>query len=178
MDNIMQLNDAILWDYVDGFLEPSSMEAVENSLQNAPYWQDRLAQIREEKKAYSKVPLEKPALGFTDRVMAAWAVEYIALAAPKPKHDRKIQGILIGFGFILFLPLVMMLAYVFRMSESFTIQLDTSAWTDLNWAALFDNAGVQCLLYIGFTVLALNLLEKYLNQRGVLAKIGISHGKK
>ena len=96
MNNFL-LNDALLWDYADGLLDPTAKQQVDAYLKQHPEWKARLEMVLAEKKAlFGAHALEKPFPGFSDHVMAAWTtgqVEAFAASAKAKGRDWIVYGV-------------------------------------------------------------------------------------
>lgn len=169
MEKNILLTDELLWDYADGFLDPEKVVQVDDYLRLHPEWQSRLEAIQAEKKAFTALPLEQPNAGFAERVMAAWTVEQVNVKAPEPGKDWIIRIIIAVFGLFVLIPMVVMVLAAVQMTPEALIPFEVPTMPYVNWTGIFHHTALHYSLYLGLTFLSLRLLEKVLQQKGILS---------
>ena len=166
--NNMPMNQDLLWDYADGLLDAATRREVEAFIKQHPEWQAQLHAIQQEKATLFGAPLlEKPAPGFADHVMAAWAgkqVESLAVQAQKQGRDWIVTAITAVFGLFIAVPLIAFLWEAVKsgwqgISVDTPELLPTVAWEQ--WAQL---PVLQYAASLLLTFLALRLAERVLLQ--------------
>ena len=164
MNNFL-LNDALLWDYADGLLDPTAKQQVDAYLKQHPEWKARLEMVLAEKKAlFGAHALEKPFPGFADHVMAAWTtgqVEAFAASAKAKGRDWIVYGVAAGFGLFILAPIVAMCASLFQ-GESIGLSIELPKMPVFDWAALLQLPMLQYAVYLSLTFLAWRLAERVL----------------
>lgn len=164
----MPINENLLWDYADGLLDAAARREVEALVKQHPEWQAHLNAILQEKATLFSAPLlEKPASGFADRVMAAWAggqVESFAAQAGKQGRDWIVTAVTAVFGLFIAVPLM---AFLFEALKSGWqgISVDTpELLPTIDWEQWFQLPVLQYAAYLLLTFLALRLAERVLLQ--------------
>jgi len=165
------INEEMLWDYADGFLLEAEKRQVEAYIQQYPEYRVKLESILAEKRAFAAMPLEKPKAGFADGVMAAWAAEQAGAVAAKPAKPRDwILWALGGFmGVLLLGALVLGIGLAPAMPTVTIPDQYVSQLPVVDWAAILGSAVLRYGLILMLTVLMLQILDKYLQQRNRLA---------
>lgn len=172
MDNHFLLTDDLLWDYADGFLSPAEKQQVEAYLQQHPEWQPKMQAVLAEKKSFSQLPLSKPHPGFADRVMAAWAMEHVGKKATSAGQDWIIRAIVIVFGLFVLTPLIAMVVIGLQTAlPAVSLPVELPSAPDINWSKILGHPALYYSVMLGMTYLVLRLLEKYLQQKGILGKV-------
>lgn len=165
------LTDELLWDYADGLLDGAEKIRVEAYLRQHPEQQRRFDAIMAEKRAFAGLPLEKPAAGFANQVLAAWAAEQATLKVAAPAkakgHDWVLWAIAAAFGLLLIVPFLFSPAttapeWSMNVPEEYVPQFQAPSfdWAGFLSSPLLRNA---LLLLLGF--MSLKLLDKYLQVR-------------
>lgn len=161
--NSFLLDDALLWDYADGLLDPNAKQQVDAYLKQHPEWKARLEAVLAEKKAlFGAHALEKPFPGFADHVMAAWTtgqVEAFAGSTKAKGRDWIVYALAIGFGFFILVPIVAMCASLLQ-GGLVDLPIDLPEMPTFDWAALFRLPMLQYAAYLSLTFLALRLAER------------------
>lgn len=168
MENNFLLNDDLLWDYADGFLNDEEKIRVDAYLRQHPEWQERLEAILAEKRAFHATPLEKPKPGFSDRVMAAWAAEtHASYAANAKGKDWIIYLISSVLG--LFICAAFVVAGMQAAPTNLPVEMPEMPTYD--WSQIFGNQVLQLGLFFMLALITLKFVEKYLEQRRVLDRL-------
>jgi hypothetical protein len=168
MENNFMLNDDLLWDYADGFLTAEEKVRVDAYLHQYPEWQERLDAILAEKRAFHAMPLEKPRVGFSDRVMAAWAAEtHAAYTAPGKGKDWIIYLISAVLG--LFICAAFVVAGMQAAPTNLPVEMPEVP--EVDWTQITGNAALQFGLYMILALFALKFVERYLHQRRALEQL-------
>ncbi len=167
MENNSLLTDDLLWDYADGFLDAAEHERVTENLRHFPEAQSRLADILAEKKSFAALPLETPKPGFSERVLAAWAVEQTqAVRSPEKGRDWMVLAISGVFGLLLLLPLAVLLVTTLQ-GQGPMLPADYGL-PAVNWGGVLANPIVYYTVGSALTFFSLKLLDKYLQQKKTL----------
>jgi anti-sigma factor RsiW len=164
MENHFLMTDDILWDYADGFLSNQEKLQVDAYLTQHPEWHVRLQAVLAEKRELSALPLEAPAPGFSDRVMAAWAAEHVATKAAAKGDDWIVRLIAVVFGLFVLTPVVVMVVAALRLSpeEAPALELPQVALPTVSMEAWLDSAFLQYGLLLAFVFIGLRFLDKVL----------------
>ncbi|MBU6343484.1 MAG: hypothetical protein KGS48_18445 [Bacteroidetes bacterium] len=107
MNKFTVITDALLWDYVDGFLDEADDAHVKIVLEQSPELRQKLALIVAEKSAWACSPLESTPPAFADSVMAAWAGAQWNARATQTAQDPVMRLIPIALGALLLLCLIL-----------------------------------------------------------------------
>lgn len=177
MENKFLLTDDMLWDYADGFLEEGEIRQVEAYLQQHPEQRQRLESIQAEKRAFAALPLDKPNKSFADGVMAAWVAEQASskkLAPAKPRDWILLSlggfmGLLL-LGALFLVPALAPSLEPVTMPEQYMPQMPA-----IDWTTILESAVLRYGLILMLVVLALQILDKYLQQRSQLQKLTPGH---
>ncbi|HRI58188.1 MAG TPA: hypothetical protein PK228_00615 [Saprospiraceae bacterium] len=170
MENNFLLTDDLLWDYADGFLTAEEKIRVDAYLRQHPEWQERLDAILIERHAFHSLPLEKPRPDFSDRVMAAWAVEtHAANTATGKGKDWIIYLISAVLG--LFICAAFVVAGMQAAPTQLPVELPKISAYNYEWSAIFGNQVLQYGLFFVLALITLKFVEKYLEQRKMLDKL-------
>lgn len=167
------LTDELLWDYADGFLEETERLQVDAYLRQHPEQQARLQGILAEKRTFSKLPLEKPASDFANKVMMAWAAEQAPAQAgtivKRQGRDWILWGIALAFGIMLALPFLMPASEAptslpLQIPDDYLQQVQLPTF---DWAGLFNSSLMSYTLLLTLAFMSLKLLDKYLQVRNM-----------
>lgn len=162
MENSMRLNDELLWDYVDGFLSPDAAQSLENLLRDAPAWQQRLVQIRQDKQALANMGLENPEIDLAGNVMRALRQE--GLIGVKTDRTGNTWVLWLSAGILsLLMGACLITLVILAGQQSFTIAAPT-----FPVEALLDVLSMPAIhysLYLAATFGLLQFLDKFLLQR-------------
>lgn len=173
MKDTLLLNDDMLWDYADGFLDAAEKQRVENYLRQHPEWQARLDTILAQKRELFSLPLESPDTGFADRVMAAWAAEQVHVRAQQAKgKDWMIWLIAAVFGLFLITPVVVMVLAAFQLPAEQLPSVALPEMPAIDWALWADNPFLQYGLLFTAVLLVLRFLDKFLQHRRMAHDLG------
>ena len=178
MNNHFILTDDHLWDYTDGFLSDEENRQVEAYLQQHPEHRARLLAIEAEKRAISSIPLSKPQAGFADRVMAAWVAEqaHTRAVAPAKPRDWIMFSITGVFGVFLLMALVLAIAAAPVTAPAFTIPEQYVPEIPLiDWVGMMGSNVFRYSIMLMLTLLGLQVLDKYLQQRNRMHPIVPGH---
>lgn len=166
------MDQDLLWDYADGLLDAPTAAAVADYLQQHPDWQQEYETIVADRKAMLSMPLEKPHAGFTDRVMAAWVTDQMALKAPiQPKKDWIIYGIAAAFSFFIVGGILMIIIALAQTTLPETPAIVTKYTDKINVNIDFNKILLLLshpmwlyLLYFGLTFAFVHLLDRKLRK--------------
>ncbi len=166
MENNLLFTDDLLWDYADGLLDAAEYRRVTEQLPRQPEARSRLAEILAEKKSFAALSLETPKPGFSDRVLAAWAVEQMQMRpALSSQKGRDWMIILISgvFGLSLLLPLVVLVVTTLN-GDGPTLPADY-ALPAVDWSGVLTNPVLYYTVALTLTLFSLRLLDKYLQRK-------------
>ncbi len=163
------MTDDMLWDYVDGFLSDQDKKRVDAYLSRHPEWKTRLDIVLREKREMATLPLETPAPGFSDRVMAAWATEHLAAKAAAKGDDWIVRIIVVVFGLFVLTPVVAMVVAALQLSPEQTItpafEMPQVALPTVPLETWLDSAFLQYGLVLAFALIGLRFLDKVLRHQ-------------
>ncbi len=173
MEKAFFLTDDLLWDYADGFLTGVEKQQVEEHLSMHPEWQTRLQLILNEKRELAALPMEAPSTGFTDRVMAAWAVEHLNKTAEAKGNDWVIRLIAVVFVLFVLTPAIVMVVAALQMpaSEIPALELPQVSLPVVQWDTWLSSPVLLIGLMLIFVFFGLRFLDKFLLQRLLLYKV-------
>lgn len=172
MDNHFLLTDDLLWDYADGLLSLAEKQQVDAYLQQHPAWQHKMEAVLTEKKSFSQLSLSKPHPGFSDRVMAAWALEHVGKKSASAGQDWIIRAIVIVFGLFVLTPLIAMVVIGLQTAlPVVSLPVELPSAPKINWNKMLGHPALYYSVLLGMTYLVLRLLEKFLQQNGILGKV-------
>lgn len=168
MNNHFILTDDHLWDYTDGFLSDEEKRQVEAYLQQHPEHRARLLAIEAEKRALSAIPLSKPQAGFADRVMAAWVAEqaHARAVVPAKPRDWIMLSITGAFGVFLLLAFAMAVSTAPETVPTLTVpEQYVPKMPLIDWTGVMSSNIFRYSIMLMLTLLGLQVLDKYLQQR-------------
>lgn len=169
MENNFFLTEDILWDYADDFLSPEEKLRVDVYLKQYPEWRAQLDAIMAEKRSFAAMPLEKPAPGFSDRVMVAWASEQAHVRATSPGKGKDWILYVISAVFGLFICSAMVMIGLQGAPEKMPVEMPQVPVAE--WGKIASNPVLHYGLYFILTVLALKVVDQYFHQRQMLDKL-------
>lgn len=175
MNNHLLLTDDLLWDYADGFLDAVEKQRVDAYLNQHPEWRARLDLILEEKSALASIPLAKPQVGFSDRVMAAWAAEHVQTIAKDKGKDWIISAIALVFGLLVCVPFVVMVISVLLSAPVSAPAVTVPKEIFSDWDKVLGSPALQYALYLVLAVSLLRFLERFLQHRKLVSMYHKSH---
>jgi len=163
MENLKNMEER-LWDFIDGTSSAAEKESINRLLETNPVWQNAYAAMLDMNTLFMETNLEEPSMRFSKNVMEGIAKIQIA-PSTKSYVNKKIIYSIVGFFLLLIGGL---LAYVFTQIDysqqgSITIPSSLPKFnTDLSF---FGNATMLNIFLIIDTVLALFLIDKYLQHK-------------
>lgn len=170
MEGKFFLTDELLWDYADGFLDATEKVRVEQFLEQHPEWQQRLRLIRDEKQSLAAMSLEDPGVGFTDRVMAAWAAEQ-ATAKAKNGKDWIIRLIPVVFVAFVLYPLIVMVSATNKLAPKDLPSVSLPELPAVDWASWISSPILLYGLLLLTAVFGLRFLDKILQHQRLAHKL-------
>lgn len=163
MENLKNMEER-LWDFIDGTSCPAEKASINSLLETNPVWQKAYAAMLDLNTRFRETNLEEPSMRFSKNVMEVIAKIQIA-PSTKSYVNKKIIYSIGGFFLLLIGGL---LAYLFTQidySQQGSISIPSSLPkfnTDLSF---FGNATMLNIFLIIDTVLALFLIDKYLQHK-------------
>jgi len=155
--------EALLWEYIDGFVEPAQQRLIEQLVAEHVAWKQAYTELLEMHRSLQASELEQPSMRFTKNVMEQIAQLHIAPAA-KEYINKKVVWSLAAF----FVSVVLgFLIYGFSQ-----VQWKTSSWGNLptidfgrvDYSPMFNNAFVNYFMMLN-VILALFLLDRFLTMK-------------
>jgi hypothetical protein len=159
-DNI----EETLWNYIDGSVNESEQEFVEELLRTNSAWRQKYAELMEMHQVMQDdIDLEQPSLRFTQNVMEEISRLYIAPATRNYINKNVIRGI----GLFFITTIVGLVGYIFGQidwSQPESDMLNNVQQKSLSWGNLFNSTYVNVFIMVNI-VLGLMLLDMYLRRR-------------
>jgi hypothetical protein len=160
-----------LWNYIDGSVNESEQEFVEELLRTNSEWRQKYAELMEMHQVMQDdVDLEQPSMRFTQNVMEEISRLYITPATRNYINKNVIRGI----GLFFITTIVGLVGYIFGQidwSQPQSDVLDNVEQKSTNWSNVFSGTYVNVFIMVNI-VLGLMLLDMYLRHRREMATKG------
>lgn len=153
-----------LWNYIDGTMENSEKDFVEQLLQNNQEWKSKYAELMEvHQLMQDSIDLEHPSLRFTQNVMEEISRLYITPATRNYINKNVIWGI----GIFFLTTILGLLAYGIGQidwSQPDSGNLPEMTFSNVNWSQMFNSTYVNVFIMVNI-LLGLMLLDMYLTKK-------------
>jgi hypothetical protein len=153
-----------LWNYIDGSVNESEQEFVEELLRTNSEWRQKYAELMEMHQVMQDdIDLEQPSMRFTQNVMEEISRLYIAPATRNYINKNVIRGI----GLFFITTIVGLVGYIFGQidwAQPESDVLNNVQQKTLNWGNVFNSTYVNVFIMVNI-VLGLMLLDMYLRRR-------------
>lgn len=153
-----------LWNYIDGSVNESEQEFVEELLRTNSEWRKKYAELMEMHQVMQDdMDLEQPSLRFTQNVMEEISRLYIAPATRNYINKNVIRGI----GVFFLATIAGLVAYIFGQidwSQPESEMLNNVQQKSTSWGNIFSGTYVNVFIMVNI-VLGLMLLDMYLRRR-------------
>jgi hypothetical protein len=157
-----------LWNYIDGSVNESEQEFVEQLLRTSSEWRQKYAELMEMHQVMQDdIDLEQPSLRFTQNVMEEISRLYITPATRSYINKNVIRGI----GIFFLTTIVGLIGYIFGQidwSKPESGVLDSVQQKSTSWGNIFSGTYVNIFIMVNI-VLGLMLLDMYLRRRREIA---------
>jgi hypothetical protein len=159
-DNDMEMR---LWDYIDGFSDPSEKVIIEGFISENIEWRNKYKELLQMHQSINMTELEQPSMRFAKNVMEEIARHQIAPATKTYINQKIIWSI--GAFFIAMI--VGYLAYGISQINWSAGNSNKSTgiyFTQIDYSGMFNNSLLNAFMMVN-VILGLMLFDRYLNSR-------------